>query len=100
MIRIPCLPTMWSQNKSIKIPLLPPRIQTRHVGEQVINIITVRGILFRGPLFWGREFAIETSFDFGFVVNGVEANHPLEEDVQFRVSGRVFCYFEEGLEDV
>jgi len=100
MIRIPRLPTMRSQYKSIKIPLLPPSVQTRHIREQIVKIVTVRGILFCIPLIGRGEFAIQSAFGFGFIVDAIETDDALEEDVQFRMSLGVLCYFEERLEDV
>ena len=56
--------------------------------------------MFRVPFSRYRKFAIESTFDFGFVVYAVEANDTLEEDVQLRVRGRVLSHFEERLEYV
>jgi len=91
---------MRSQHKSIKIPLLPPSVQTRHIREQIIKIITVRGILFGIPLIGGGEFAVQSAFGFRFIVDTVETDDALEENVQFWMGLRVLCYFEERLEDV
>ena len=91
---------MRSQHKSIEIPLFPPRVQGSHIRKKVVDIVTIRRILLRVPLLWSGEFAIQPTLDFGFVVDRVEAYDPLEENVQFWVRGRVFCYFEEGLEDI
>jgi hypothetical protein len=100
MVRISRFTTVRSQNECIEISLLSPSVEARHICEKIVNVITIGWILLRVPLFWTGKLSIQTTLDFTFVVNGIEAHDSLKKDMKFRVGLRVLSYFEKRLEDI
>jgi hypothetical protein len=47
-----------------------------------------------------RELLVDPPLNLGLIVNGIEADHALEEDMKLRVCLRVLRHFKEGAEDV
>jgi hypothetical protein len=66
-------------------PRSSPCIQRRHVGEHVVQPVTVWWRLCCIPRFGSRELAVKPTFRFRLVIHTVEANNALEEDVKFGV---------------
>jgi hypothetical protein len=72
---------MRSHDEGIKVSQFAPCIQTRHVCKEVVDVITVWQILFRIPLLWTGESAVQSPLNFTFVVDRVESNDALQEDM-------------------
>lgn len=100
MVGIPSFTTMRSKEERIEASPLTPRVERRHIRKDVVNPVSVRGVLFGIPLFRYRKLAIQPSFHFALVVDTIETNHSLQKDVEFGMAGRVLRDFKQWLENV
>ena len=100
MVHVTGLTTMRSKYEGIKTATSAPNVQGSHVGEQVIDPISVRWILLGVPLFRWWILPVKSSLDLAFIVNTIKADHTLKKNVELGMARRVFGDFVERPEYV
>jgi len=100
-----------------KTPDATPVVQTSHISKHVVNPgkeykdecqsksmvsppIRIRWRLLSVPEPGVREFFMNSTLNFRFVINSIKTNNALQEDVQLWMSGRVFGYLKQWAEDI
>ena len=121
----PPTPLKYQSNTPLTLtepPHPPPSIQTRHVRVHIVDPkrnhhyrraiifppriprldspIRIRRTLTRVPHARRRELAVQPPFRLGLVVHTIKPDHALEEDVEFRMGGRILGDLKEGSKDV
>ena len=100
MVNVTGFTTMRTQDERIEAAAFAPSIQGGHVCEQIVNPVGVWRVLLRIPFFGWGKFAVQARLNLALIIDTVEANDPLQEDVKFRVAGRVLRNTIKRLEDI
>jgi len=80
--------------------LLTKLVQRRNVGIQIVKVVRIWGVVFRGPFSWLGHMFIDTTFSLGFIIYCIEPGYSLQEMMQLGVRLWIFSNLEKRLENI
>jgi hypothetical protein len=71
--------------KCTKFLFFTKLVQGCNVGIQIVKIVRIRRVVFRGPFRRLGDMLVDATLSLGFVVHRIKPNHSLEEMMQLGI---------------